>query len=155
MSQETVCKFNKFGFCKFGNYCFRNHEKRVCENGECQVHGCPLRHPRKCKFFTEFSYCKFGSYCKFSHQTSRTIETSRVIEDLKEEISLLKNKIKEEEKDIQFKETQIKSIKENFEKERIKIEKEELEKFKDMRNSWHVTKMLFDSFKEEMTYKYG
>ena len=24
-----------------------------------------------------------------------------------------------------------------------------------MRNNWHVTQMLFDSFKEEMTYKYG
>ena len=67
----------------------------------------------------------------------------------------LKDKIKEKEKDIQTKETQIKSIEENFKKERKKIEQEELEKFEAMRNNWHVTQMLFDSFKEEITYKYG
>ena len=155
MTQESVCMFNKFGFCKFGNYCFRNHENRICENGECQVHGCTFRHPRKCRFFMEFSYCKFGSYCKFSHQTLRTLETSKEIDDLKEEINQLKDKIKEKEKDIQTKEMQIKSIEENFEKERKKIEQEELEKFETVINEWHVTQMLFDSFKEKMTYKYG
>ena len=86
MTQESVCKFNKFGFCKFGNYCFRNHENRICENGECQVHGCTFRHPRKYRFFMEFSYCKFGSYCKFSHQTLRTLENSKEIDDLNEEM---------------------------------------------------------------------
>ena len=85
----------------------------------------------------------------------KTLETSKEIDDLKEEINQLKDKIKEKEKDIQTKETQIKSIEENFEKERKQIEQEELEKFEAMRNNWHVTQMLFDSFKEEITYKYG
>jgi hypothetical protein len=79
MTPESVCKFNKFGFCKFGNYCFRNHENRICVNEECQVHGCPFSHPRKCRYFMEFRYSKFGSYCKFSHQTLRILETSKEI----------------------------------------------------------------------------
>ena len=29
------------------------------------------------------------------------------------------------------------------------------EKFEIVRNEWHVTQMLYDSFKEEMSYKYG
>ena len=86
------------------------------ENEECQVHGCPFRHPRKCRYFME---------------------------------------VKIKEKDIQTKETQIKSIEENLMKERRKIEQEELEKFETMRNNWYVTQMLFDSFKEDMTYRYG
>ena len=46
-------------------------------------------------------------------------------------------------------------MEENFEKEKKKIEHEELKKFKTLRNYLHVTPMLFDDFKEEMTYKYG
>jgi hypothetical protein len=52
----------------------------------------------------------------------------------------------------QTKETQIKSFEENFEKERKKTEQEELEKFEAMRDNWHVTKMLFNSFKADITY---
>ena len=85
----------------------------------------------------------------------KTLETKKEIDDLKEEINQLKKKITEKEKDLETKDSEIKSIEENFEKEIKKIEKEELEKFEEMRNEWHVTQMLFDSFKEEMTYKYG
>ena len=49
----------------------------------------------------------------------------------------------------------IKVMEDNFEKEKKNIEREELEKFEIVRNEWHVTQMLFDSFKEEMSYKYG
>ena len=37
----------------------------------------------------------------------------------------------------------------------LTTEQEELEKFETVRNNWHVTQMLYDSFKEEITYKYG
>ena len=30
-----------------------------------------------------------------------------------------------------------------------------MEEFEFVRNEWHVTQILFDSFKEEMSYKYG
>ena len=68
---------------------------------------------------------------------------------------MLKEKIKEKENEIQMKEAEIKSMKENFEKEMKMKDMEELKKFEAQRNDLHVTQMLFDSFKEEMTYKYG
>ena len=33
----AVCRFNKFGFCRFGNLCFRRHENKECENVNCEV----------------------------------------------------------------------------------------------------------------------
>ena len=37
MSQENLCFYNKFGFCKFGEKCFRLHGNKICENGNCKV----------------------------------------------------------------------------------------------------------------------
>ena len=34
---ETVCQFNKFGFCKFRNNCFRKPEDKIHENGDGDV----------------------------------------------------------------------------------------------------------------------
>ena len=92
---------------------------------------------------------------KISHKIPQTLETSKAIDDLKEEINYLKEKIKEKDKCIQTKQREIKSIQEKFEEERKKTEKEALAEFENMRNEWHVTQMLFDSFKEDMANKYG
>ena len=43
----------------------------------------------------------------------------------------------------------------NCEKEMENRDREELNKFEIQRNELHVTQILFDDFKEEMTYKYG
>ena len=69
MSQENLCLHNKFGFCKFGEKCFRVHENKVCENDKCSIQNCSLRHPRFCRYFGKFNNCKFGTYCKFRHES--------------------------------------------------------------------------------------
>ena len=93
----AVCKFNKFGFCRYGNLCFRKHENRKCENDNCQVKGCPYRHPRKCRYYIEYNNCKFGSYCKFSHDVIPLKKHNEEINDLKKQIKDLKKEINEKD----------------------------------------------------------
>ena len=74
MSLKNICFHNKFGFCKFGGRCFRLHENKLCENDNCNIQECPLRHPKFCRYFGKFKYCKFGTYCRFRHYGIRAQE---------------------------------------------------------------------------------
>ena len=144
---KPVCRFNKFGFCKYGNHCFRQHENTICENVQCNICECPFRHPRKCKFFQQFHYCKFGNYCKYSHDTSERRKTLKQVDDLKEEVKALKQEILEKVKMINEKDEKLKAL--------VEKENEDLKEIEELRNDRNVTQMLFDDFKDEMRYKYG
>ena len=98
MSSQPVCHFNKFGFCRFGKHCFRYHEDKVCENVGCKVIDCDLRHPRKCRFYQDYHYCKFGSYCKFLHKENE----DQAIEAIKNQLKCIMKELKEKEKEIKI-----------------------------------------------------
>ena len=51
MATQNVCRFFKFGFCKYTVKCRFLNVKENCENQECDVISCNLRHPRICSFF--------------------------------------------------------------------------------------------------------
>ena len=155
MNSETVCRYNKFGYCKFGVKCFRKHENRICENVGCPTLNCPLRHPKKCRYFQEFHYCKFGTFCKFSHKIVENGDAKKELDDLKKEIKRLEEKIKHMEIEIESKITEIKKMEEDFENRIKEKDAANLKEYEWVRNEWHVTQMLFDSFKEDMVYKYG
>ena len=70
------------------------------------------------------------------------------LEVLEKEIDLKENLIKEKDIEIQ-------AIKEKYEKALEKQASEDLKEIERIRNNLHVTQMLFDDFKEDMTYKYG
>ena len=44
------------------------------EKKDCEINNCPLRHPRECRFFSQYARCKFGEYCFFRHKTSKSYE---------------------------------------------------------------------------------
>ena len=155
MNSETVCWYNKFGYCKFGDKCFRKHENRICENVQCPIWDCPLRHPKNCRYFQEFHYCKFGTFCKFNHKIEESRIAKKELIDLQKEIKSLEDKIKHMEIEIESKTKEIKKMKEDFENERKEKDASNLKEYEWVRNEWHVTQMLFDSFKEDMVYKYG
>ena len=67
--ESFVCKFNKFGFCKFEKTCRSRHNNLICENKDCNILECEKRHPKPCKFFLIYKRCKFGSFCKYSHSS--------------------------------------------------------------------------------------
>ena len=110
---------------------------------------------KKCRYYLEFEYCIFCMYCRFSHQTVKNKETVKEIDELRLALNLMKEKIRKKDKEIELKEIEIESMKVNFAKEMKNRDREELERFEIQRNDLHVTQMLFDDFKEDMTYKYG
>ena len=105
MATQTVCGFNKFGFCKYQEKCRKFHEKNICKNQKCEVKKCLLRHPKICKFLRDYGYCKFGEWCFFSH---KPFEIKNNIE--KKEFEELKENIDKIDKEIKSKDEVIKSL---------------------------------------------
>ena len=67
MTHQNVCRYYKFGFCKYKDNCRKMHIHEKCENRCCEIKNCPLRHPRKCSFYRDFKRCKFNEWCKYDH----------------------------------------------------------------------------------------
>ena len=101
MATENVCLFNKFGFCKFLDRCKYRHEQRICENGNCEIEKCSLRHPKNCRYWKEFRMCKFGDYCFFNH---------KINDDENDEIKTYKDRIDDLEKVLRANTEDIKSV---------------------------------------------
>ena len=94
---EKVCKFHQFGHCKFGSHCKIIHTIDTCTNFPCKNMDCLMRHPRVCKFFTHFARCKFDNKCSYLHNIaseSSTRDLDSEIDEMKEEIEILKSNCK-------------------------------------------------------------
>ena len=150
MSEGAVCHFNKFGFCKFGNQCFRQHENKLCENVNCKVLECRLRHPKKCRFFTEYYYCKFGSYCKFSHERFEEGKSIKLIEkpleDVQKEIMRKDKEIENMNNEMSKLEKKIKSEISIITQKNEAMEKE----LKELREENKVTRSKLNSIEREV-----
>ena len=85
----ATCKFNQYGFCKFGTHCRKHHIMDICPIYQCMDKVCTLRHPRACRFFFQFGRCKFGDLCAYLHNSSnKTLEDE--IKVLKSEVESIK-----------------------------------------------------------------
>ena len=67
MANTSLCRFFKFGFCRYGHTCRRKHVVEVCSDASCTIENCEKRHPRVCKYYREYSRCKFGEFCCYKH----------------------------------------------------------------------------------------
>ena len=67
LNMESLCKYNKFGFCKFGNKCRKQHVEKCCDVTNCENKSCVNRHPKMCRYFSIYRRCKFGDFCMFKH----------------------------------------------------------------------------------------
>ena len=119
MSTETVCLYFKYGFCKHGAYCWKQHVKTRCENSKCDGKNCENRHPRECRFYSHYRRCKFGEFCLFDH----VVHSDPVLEELK----LVKTKLNMIEVHIKEKDLEIKLLFEKLELALSKIIKEEFQ----------------------------
>jgi DNA repair exonuclease SbcCD ATPase subunit len=102
-----VCPFNKYGFCKHRETCRNLHVKDLCDKPSCDISNCMLRHPKKCKFYTEYKRCKFDP-CAYKH-----IENQSDIENIKKENQALLDRIDNVDKEIKLlneKETEAKMM---------------------------------------------
>ena len=166
MSRNSVCRFNQFGYCKFGNSCFRKHVNSICENGRCFKSDCELRHPKKCRYFLQYSYCKFGEFCRFKHEDIRNDGIDKEIEKLRFEIEKLGKAIETKENEIKNKDIEIRKLSsaEDFESrnEALALENNKLKdtihemkkEQETLRNDKAEEFMLFLDFKERMKMKY-
>ena len=66
--RDRICVYEKFGFCRNGAGCKFTHPTLVCDDEKCNIKDCSKRHPQACRFFTNYSHCKFGDTCKFLHK---------------------------------------------------------------------------------------
>ena len=107
----SVCHFNKFVFCKFGKQCFRKHEDIICENVRCKVLDCSLRHPKKCRFFLDYHYCKFGNFCKFLHEANGD---EKAIETIEKQLKDVKKELDGKEKEIKLLSETLREMQKNF-----------------------------------------
>ena len=102
---DDICQFNKYGFCKHREKCSKVHETACCEDDNCGVINCVLRHPKVCKYHKENGECRFNDRCKYKHLplNDRRGETdmSKLIDDMKEKeakISALERDVSEYKK---------------------------------------------------------
>ena len=97
MSVNTaICRYNKYGYCRFQDTCRYKHVEEVCDDSLCVADSCNKRHPRSCIYYQAYKRCKFGAQCKYKHAAvvsqSPTEEVSLLskIDELKEEITSLR-----------------------------------------------------------------
>ena len=70
------------------------HNNIICTKLNCDKKLCHNRHPRPCKFFTGFSFCKFGDDCSFAHPQSKSTpvqQDSKVEQEINEMKEILNN----------------------------------------------------------------
>ena len=128
MAAQNVCRYFKFGFCKFTDRCRFQHVEEICGNLSCEIKRCNLRHPKVCKFFRDYNRCKFGEWCCFKHITNNTEIDAISTETIRKEIEALQKIINDKDEVINQLSEKIKVIEDKLFSVEI-IEKED-ESFK-------------------------
>ena len=66
MMDETVCKHNQRGFCKFKLSCRNKHENTLCPKKDTYtLRECISRHPKVCKNYKRDETCGFNDQCAY------------------------------------------------------------------------------------------
>ena len=83
---SNICKFHKYGHCKYGSGCRNIHSQNICSQSVCDKSSCKSRHPSSCRYYTRYGYCTFGTSCSFLHVNS---ERYSDIEKLKKDLTYI------------------------------------------------------------------
>ena len=93
---QHVCKYHKFGHCKFGKKCRHMHNDINYTKLNCDRNACLYRQPMPCKFVTCSDLCNFGARCSYAHPQSVSSKLEIEIDNLK--VSLQFSKILQKRK---------------------------------------------------------
>ena len=96
MSEDTVCKQNQRGFCKFKLLCRKRHENALCpEDATCISKECVFRHPKVCKNYSKEGICRFKEFCAYKHEkdTNQNNSVKHLITNHEKEISTIKHEL--------------------------------------------------------------
>ena len=112
---DAICKYNKYGHCRYGTFCKFLHEIRKCENESCDHRTCHLRHPKPCRYKKAGKICRFENFCDFDHGVSvieEDIESLKVkVESLEKLVNLKDMEIGLKDKEIETKKREICELK--------------------------------------------
>ena len=97
MAHQNVCRYNKFGFCKFQEVCRKKHVNEKCNSSSCEITLCELRHPKICRYFRDHRRCKFGEYCYFEHKENEHGVFEQKLNEMKTKIDKLEKKVIEKD----------------------------------------------------------
>ena len=131
--KQNVCRYNKYGYCKFCDKCKFKHNNVKCVDENCDVFNCEKRHPVACKYFRNFQKCRFPN-CAFNHD----IDTNE--KKLDEKLKRLENKVKENDQKTCEKKFEIK-----LEEVKKKFEKDAQVKKKDFENTLEALEKDFEN----------
>ena len=98
MLDDTVCKHNQKGFCKFKLTCRNKHENALCpQEVTCISKECILRHPKVCKNFNKEGACRFKEKCAYKDEKDmiQNINVKNLIANHEKEISAMKDEMKQ------------------------------------------------------------
>ena len=112
-----VCKYQKFGFCKFKDSCKNQHLVEICENLSlcANLKSCLKRHPRVCKSYAIEKFCKFQAGCAYHHKEENiNNEMKNKVDDLEKMVNGLSEKIVQLENKLKIKESKESEVKEEF-----------------------------------------
>ena len=117
MATQNVCRYYKIWFCRYSEKCRFPHVKEECENEECEVRSCYLRHLKICSYYRDYRRCKFTVGCRYKHENqSESFEKlKKKIEKLEQnmvdkEITEMERKVKKQQQEIEEKSAQIASL---------------------------------------------
>ena len=100
MAESKVCRYFKYGHCRYQERCRYRHVNELCNDTDCVLNSCQKRHPRICIFFKEYKQCKFGAFCNYKHETEvEELGRERNFQ-FEGEITRLSSRIKKLEEDI-------------------------------------------------------
>ena len=72
--------------------CKNKHVTIVCHDEKCNQLKCEKRHPRLCKYVSNYGSCKLGSICAYSHDHKRKNENERLEKKLDDLIAMVTKK---------------------------------------------------------------
>ena len=147
MVKQDVCRFYKFGFCKYKDLCRNMHVHTICENKSCDVISCNLRHPRKCSYYRDFKRCKFSEWCLFDHE-----ENNEDVFKIKEKLEENNKKIRDLEKIIMEKDNDIINIVSRIEEMKKAMQEEVLSKVESLEKVINDKEKTINDLVEKVEY---
>ena len=125
MNPKPVCRYNKFGYCKFSDKCRLRHNDVICSEKNCNLFNCEKRHPKMCTFHRDFGRCKFTTYCRYNHEKHKDIkENNDKIKEMETRLHAVENKKNDQKSDkIKNLETRLENLQENINNKDQEFEK--------------------------------
>ena len=114
--RNKICRYNKYGYCRYGDKCHFRHNNEICVDDKCDVFECDKRHPIFCKYYGSFKKCKYQE-CAYKHEVINDMKT------VDDKINNIEKKLRDEQPNVKI-----------IEKKLVAFEKEYETKIKGLEN---------------------